>query len=415
MDEIGYMMAQIFLLLLFAELLGLVMKKIKMPEMVGYILGGIIFVNLAVFVPSFGEALHFDIYSVEGDEDNFLNIMGQIGLVFLMFGIGLKTRLSDLLDVGKTAIIVAFCSILIPFAGGFGVYFLFGDDFNVALMVGTAIFASSTTITVNMLNHLGITDSSTGKLIIGLSIIVDIICLILLAVNSTLINPSHEHAWWMNTLVILIFICLIFVFIARTKHRGESRRHLMEKFGLDQDDVRKGLFVIAIVTCFGFTAFSYVVGLSGIVGAFLAGMYFAEFESSSHIREKFDTLTRFLLPFFFLYVGLRLHFDVMGSATLVFALVLFVVAIVTKFAGGWVGCRLCKMDSNDSAFVASCILARGDIAIIVATLAHSQGIFGTDLYAAIIVMAAVTQIVAPMIIKKTYSKSGISKGAVAEE
>lgn len=326
-------------------------------------------------------------------------------MVFLMFGIGLKTKLSDLLDVGKVAITIAAVSIIIPFLGGYAIYFLFGNDTNVAIMLGTALFASSTTITANMLNYFGISETKQGKLIIGISIIVDIICLVILAVNTSIVSPVHEHSWWMNIVVILVFVILVFLFIAHTKKRKEKRQSLMNHLELNMDDVHKGLFIIAIIICFGLTAFSYVVGLSGIIGAFLAGMYFAEFESSSHIHEKFDTLTRFLLPFFFIYVGLRLHFDVMGINTLVIAVILIIIAIVTKYVGGYMGCKICNINNADSSFIASCIVARGDIAIIVATLAHALGLFNTDMYAAVIIMAVTTQIIAPMIINKMYKKT----------
>jgi Kef-type K+ transport system membrane component KefB len=134
-------------------------------------------------------------------------------------------------------------------------------------------------------------------------------------------------------------------------------------------------------------------------------MYFAEFETSSHIHEKFDTLTRFLLPFFFIYVGLGLHFDVMGISTLTIAVALIAVAIITKYLGGFAGCKICRMNNTDSNFVASCIIARGDIAIIVATLAHTMGLFDTDMYAAVIIMAVATQIIAPVVINKMYRKT----------
>jgi Kef-type K+ transport system membrane component KefB len=262
MEEIGYLMLQIFLLLLLAEVLGQVLKKINMPEMVGYILGGILFVNLTVFLPGFGYSIHFNISEIESDSNHFLNVMGHIGLVFLMFGIGLKTRLSDLVDVGKPAIVISLVSIAVPFLGGYAVYYLFGSDTNVAIMVGTALFASSTTITVNMLNYFGISETKEGKLIVGVSIIVDIICLVILAVNTSIVSPVHEHSWWMNILVSLIFVALVFLFIAHTKHRSEKRKDLMDRLDLELEDIRKGLFVVAIITCFGLTALSYLVGLS---------------------------------------------------------------------------------------------------------------------------------------------------------
>ncbi len=407
MEEIGYLMLQIFLLLFMAEVLGKLLKKINMPEMVGYIIAGIIFVNLSIFVPEFGTLLDFNIYEVEADKNHFLNVMGQVGLVFLMFGIGLKTRLDELIGIGKTAIIVALISIILPFIGGFSIYFLFGNDPNVAIMLGTALFASSTTITVNILKFYEMSETKEGKLIIGVSILVDIICLILLAVNTGIVSPVHEHSLWMNIAVIVAFIVLVFFSIYRSSKNMDKKEEIIGRFNITLNDIKKEMFIVAIVVCFGLTACSYLVGLSGIVGAFLAGMYFAEFESSSHIIEKFDTLTRFLLPFFFIYVGLRLHFDVMGINSLILAVILVVVALVTKYAGAYLGYMICKTEKNFASFASACVMARGDIAIIVATLAYGLGLFSTDLYAAVIIMAVITQILAPIFINKIYKKSNL--------
>ncbi|MDD2626223.1 MAG: cation:proton antiporter [Candidatus Methanomethylophilus sp.] len=400
MEEIGYLMVQIFLLLFLAESLGMLLKKAKIPEMVGYILAGIIFINLTIFVPSFSSLIHFDIAEVEGESDHFLNVMGQVGLVFLMFGIGLETRLSELLDIGRTALIVALFSIAVPFLGGFLVYFLFGSDSNTAVMVGTALFASSTTITVNLLSYYQLTDTQEGKTVIGISIVVDILCLILLAVVTNLVSPVHGHAWWMNILIILVFIVAVFAAMAHLRHKAAHRSDLLDRFCSAVPRPGSEWFVLACLVCFGLTACSYLVGLSGIVGAFLAGMFFAEYEAASRIREQFDTLTRFLLPFFFIYVGLRLHFDVMGLNALLMAAVLVVVALATKYVGAYAGCRVCRMEKSQANFTAICTLARGDIAIIVATLAHEIGLFSTNLYAAVIIMAVFTQILVPIIMRR---------------
>ena len=403
MEEIGYLMIQIFILLLMAEGLGKLMGRIGMPDIIGYIGAGIIFVNLTVFT-DLGTALEFDIDEVAGDHSHFLNVMGQLGLVFLLFGIGLETKLSDLLDIGKHALIIAITGIILPFIGGFLLYYVFGTDFGSAVMLGTAIFAMSAAVSVKLLQLLGITDTILGRTVVGIAIFSDIICLILLAVNTAIVSPESEGSLVVDLASILAFVALIFLFIAHTQRRIKHRQDLFDRLDIKIDISHRDLFTVGVVLCLGFTAASYVVGLSGIVGAFLAGMYFAEFEKTTHIREHFETLTKFLLPFFFISVGLKLRLDDMTLDALYIALALAAVAIITKYAGGFLGARACGVKKEVSGFLASCMVARGDIAIIVATLALGMGLFTTDIYAAIIIMAVITQVTAPALMKKSFAR-----------
>ena len=196
---------------------------------------------------------------------------------------------------------------------------------------------------------------------------------------------------------------MIFLFIAHTQRRRRHHADIIDRLNLKVDFSHRDLFTIGVVLCLGFTAASYLVGLSGIVGAFLAGMYFAEFEKTTHVREHFETLTKFLLPFFFISVGLKLRLDDMTFNAVYIAVALAVVAIAAKFAGGYLGARACGVHGSVSGFIASCMVARGDIAIIVATLALSMGLFDTDFYAAIIIMAVITQVTAPVMMKRAFS------------
>lgn len=403
MEAIGYLMIQIFILLLMAEAFGKIMNRIGMPDIIGYILAGIVFVNLCIYT-DVGAELNFDVNLVFADSSHFLNVMGQLGLVFLLFGIGLETKLSDLMDIGKNALVIAVVGIIFPFVGGFLLYFLFGSDTSAAIMLGTTIFAMSTVVSVKLLQLLGITDSRLGKTVIGIAIFSDIICLILLAVNTAIVNPLSEGSIVADIVIILVFIVLVFLFIAHTSKRRKHIRDLFDRLDVTIDISHRDLFTIGVVLCLGFAAASYVVGLSGIVGAFLAGMYFAEFEKTTHIREKFETLTKFLLPFFFIMVGLRLRLDDMTLNALYMGLALALVAIATKFAGGYVGSRMCRVDSGVSSFTAACMVARGDIAVIVATLAAEMHLFNTDMYAAIIIMAVITQVAATPLMKRMYVK-----------
>ncbi len=398
MEEIGYMMLQMFILFCSAVILGKLVKRVGMPEIVGYILAGAIFVNLCIYT-DLGHLLEFHVNIVLRDHSNFINVMGQLGLVFMLFGVGLETRLGQLMNIGKKAMVTAILGIIFPFIGGFAVYYLFGSDYRCAIMVGTAIFAMSTVVSVNLLQSFGVIDSRVGKLVIGIAIISDILCLILMAVNSALVDPD-EGSVIADIAIILAFVLFVLLFIWHTERRKHHREKLLEKLSIEFSHL--DLFMLAIIVCLAFTVSSYIVGLSGIVGAFLAGMYFAEFEKTSHIIERFETLVKFLLPFFFVFVGLRLRLDEMTINALIIGVVLAVVAIIAKFAGGYIGAKMCGVTKETSKFVASCMIPRGDIAIVVASLALSMGLFGTDLYAGVIIMAVITQVSALPIMKRMF-------------
>lgn len=401
MEEIGYMMIQIFILLLLSEIFGKIMHRFGMPDIIGFILAGILFVNLTVYT-DLGELLEFDSRNVFSDHTHFLTVMGQLGLVFLLFSIGLETRLSELMDVGRNALVIAVTGIVLPFVGGFAFYYLIDTDMSGAIMLGTAIFAMSAAVCVKLLQLQGVTDSKLGRSIIGIAIFSDIICLVLMAVSVALANPVSQDGVAADIIIITVFVTLVFLFIAHTSKRRKHITDLFDGLNIKLDFGHRDLFTLAILLCMGFTAASYVVGLSGIVGAFLAGMYFAEFEKTAHIIEKFETLTGFLLPFFFITVGLRLRFDDMTLNAVFIGLGLAAVAIATKFAGGYLGARACRVNKPVSHFTASCMIARGDIAVIVATLALSMGVFTTDIYAAVILMAVITQIAATPLMKRTF-------------
>lgn len=403
MEEIGYLMVQIFVLLLMAEVFAKLFGKLGMPDIIGFIFAGIVFVNLCIFT-DVGAVLEFDADAVLSDNAHFLNIMGQLGLVFLLFGIGLETRLSDLMAIGRKALVIAVVGILFPFIAGFCAYFLFGTDPGGAVMMGTTIFAMSAAVAVKLLQLMGVTDSKLGRTVIGIAVFSDIICLILLAVNSAIVDPVSDGSLLAELMTICLFVVLVFLFIAHTGRRMQKRRDLFDRMNVTVDIGHRDLFTLAIVLCLAFTAASFVVGLSGIVGAFLAGMYLAEFEESSHIREKFETLTKFMLPFFFITVGLRLRLDDMTLDALYIGVVVGIVAVLSKYAGGYVGARVCRVPANVSGFIASCMVARGDIAVIVATLALSMGLITTDMYAGLIIMAVITQVVAPALMRSKYSK-----------
>jgi len=423
MDAIGYIILQIFVLLLIAKVLGQAFEIMKMPSLIGQILAGVIFINLIILYPEIGDALHFYPDEFMHDETNFIHVMGEIGIIFLLFIVGLETRLGDLIKVGRTAMYVAILGIVIPLVGGAALMLVYDPgNVNLALLVGTAMFAMSTGVTIGVLRDLNAMSSKEAKIIIGAAVIDDILCLSLLAIISGIVNENTSNTTIiLNAITVVIFLIITFVGIFKIRGVADRRRARMTNKclcevnpdgtvneALDAKDVHKksrselSFLGIAVLVCFGMSALSYTIGLAGIIGAFLAGMIFAEFKDTVPCEENFNVVTAFMLPFFFIYVGLMIRLDEfdMGMVSLLVAMI--VVAILTKFLGGYIGSAMDKMPRKSSVLIGVSMIPRGEVGIIVASIGLSLGIFTDSMFTVVIMMTLATSIIAPPLITWTY-------------
>lgn len=423
MDAIGYIILQIFVLLLIAKVLGQAFEMMKMPSLIGQILAGVIFINLIILYPGVGDALHFYPDEFMHDETNFIHVMGEIGIIFLLFIVGLETRLGDLIKVGRTAMYVAVLGIVIPLLGG-AALMLFYDPSNVnlALLVGTAMFAMSTGVTIGVLRDLDAMSSKEAKIIIGAAVIDDILCLSLLAIISGIVDKNTDNTTIiLNAITVVIFLIITFVGIFKIRGVADRRRARMKNKclcevnpdgtvndALDAKDAHKksrselGFLGIAVLVCFGMSALSYTIGLAGIIGAFLAGMIFAEFKDTVPCEENFNVVTAFMLPFFFIYVGLMIRLDEFEIGMISLLVAMIIVAILTKFIGGYIGSAMDRMPSKSSVLIGVSMIPRGEVGIIVASIGLSLGIFTDSMFTVVIMMTLATSIVAPPLITWTY-------------
>ncbi len=423
-EELGYILFLIFILLLFAYLLGHLMKKIGMPAIVGQILAGAIFVNLVFLVPELGEILHFDPVHFVENNSHFLNIVGEIGVIFLLFTVGLDTRIKDLLKVGRAATYVAVLSIIFSMLGGYLYGIAMGFSFNVSLMIGTAMFAMSTTVAVEVLRTMHALNSKEAKVIIGAAIIDDIICLTILSVVTNIVSPSAStESIVLNTLVVLIFVFVSFVSISRIRSIADAHRKvqlerrrkghkvagdlILQEGKIHEDSINEAsanATAVAILVCIGLAVLSTTIGLAGIIGAFLAGMIFAEFKDIYPVSNSFNVLTAFMLPFFFIYVGMMVNLSTVTLDMIVILLGMTVVAIVTIFLGGYMGARLGRLKRSSSLVIGSSMIARGEVGIIVATIGLTTGLFDSSMFTVLVLMIILTSLIGPPMITWSYGR-----------
>ena len=420
MEEIASIILQVFILLLSAKLLGSLFERYHLPKLIGEILAGAIFINLIIFMPDIGELINFDVVDFNLNPDkSFFRIMGELGIVFLLFAVGLETKFSDMLKVGKSASTIAILGIVIPFIGGMMFIFIDAIDFNTALLIGAALFGTSTAVGVECLRNMNAMNTREAKLIVSATIIDDILCLALLGVIIGAIKPdANTFSIVANAVIVVVFVLLMFYFISRIHKMVAVRRRMLQRqrereiqecgtsaMACDCEPKPMGELSavgLAIIVCLGLSALSVNIGLAAIIGAFLAGMIFAEFKATIPCEQNFNVITYFMLPFFFLWVGMELQFDRVELSILPLFCAIMVVAIATKYVAGYIGGRRGKLSHDSSHLIGVSFIPRGEVGIIVATIGLTSGVFSANMFTTIILMALVTSIIAPPLMVRAY-------------
>jgi Kef-type K+ transport system membrane component KefB len=366
----------LFWVVLAAAAFGAVASRLGVPAVVGQVLAGI------VIGPSVLGLVR---------PDDFLLSLAELGAVFLLFMVGLETRFRDLLSVGKEALLVAVLGILFPLALGFG-FGLWQDQGNVsALFVGTALVATSVGITAKVLQEMGVLDARFAQVILGAAVIDDILGLTLLAVVSGLGAGESMSAAQVALILGLSvgFVALVLAVGIPLVRRFQPR---LRNLSLAR------MFNVAVVAGLGVAALSTVAGLAPIIGAFLAGMVLAEVKDEVEFESKVHALESFLAPVFFVVVGLQLDLGVLGDTTVIVAgLILTVLAVIGKVAGGLIGAR--SMGGRQALLVGVGMVPRGEVGLIVASLGLAAGVIGKQVYAEVLLMVLLTTVLAPLVLR----------------
>ncbi|NTY01612.1 cation:proton antiporter [Deinococcus sp. JMULE3] len=366
----------LFWVVLAAAVFGTVASKLGVPAVVGQVLAGIL------IGPSVLSLVR---------PDAFMLSLAELGAVFLLFMVGLETRFRDLLSVGKEALLVAVLGIAFPLALGFG-FGLWQDQGNVsALFVGTALVATSVGITAKVLQEMGVLDARFAQVILGAAVIDDILGLTLLAVVSGLGAGESMSAAQVALILGLSvgFVALVLAVGIPLVRRFQPR---LRNLSLAR------MFNVAIVVGLGVAALSTVAGLAPIIGAFLAGMVLAEVKDEVEFESKVHALESFLAPIFFVVVGLQLDLGVLGDPVVIVAgLILTVLAVIGKVAGGLIGAR--SMGRRQSLLVGVGMVPRGEVGLIVASLGLAAGVIGKQVYAEVLLMVLLTTVLAPLVLR----------------
>lgn len=391
MESYGFLM-DLALILLSTKVLGLLTKKVHMPQVVGALLAGVIM----------GPAVLNIIQETE-----FIHKMAEVGVIVLMFCAGLETDIDELKRSGKASFIIALFGVLVPLAGGFAVAYFFNRpgviESNAStsillqnIFIGVILTATSVSISVETLKEMGKLNTRAGNAILGAAIIDDILGIIALTIITSMADSDVKIG--IVLLKILGFLLMVAVagLIVHRIYKGWVQKY--------EGNLRR--FVIAAFVICLLMAYSSEVffGVADITGAFFAGLIITKTTKTNYVAKRFDTLSYILLsPIFFASIGLKVELPSMSKEIILFAVILVIVAIATKIVGCGLGAKVCKYHNKDCVRIGAGMISRGEVALIVAAKGNSVGLMSSNLLGPVVIVVVLTTIVAPILLKVTFA------------
>lgn len=381
------------LILVSTKVLGLLTRRVHMPQVVGALLAGLIL----------GPAC-FNILK----ETTFIHDSAEIGVVVLMFCAGMETDIKELKKSGKASAVIALLGVIVPLIGGFGVAWLFNKpgviDSDAAvsaflqnIFIGVILTATSVSITVETLKELGKLKTRSGNAILGAAIIDDILGIIALTIITSMADSS------VNVVLVLLKILGFFVFAAVTGYIFYKVFKYWEK------RAEKGLrrhAIIAFVYCLLLSYCAEVFfGVADITGAFIAGLVISQTQRTQFLNTKFETISyMYLSPLFFASIGIKVSIPEMSGSIIWFTVLLVLVAVVTKIIGCGLGAKLCGYKNYQSIRIGVGMISRGEVALIVADKGMALGMMGSSFLGPVVVVVVMTTIITPILLKVVFKR-----------
>jgi Kef-type K+ transport system membrane component KefB len=391
MEDTTRLLFNLVLIFAGAKIMGEIFERIKQPPVIGEILAGIL---LGPYV--FGLIHPSDVATSQ-----IYHILAEIGVIILLFTVGLQVRVDEMMKVGVTSLIVATLGVILPFFFGY-LYTLTVEQSTVeAIFIGAAMVATSVGITARVFADLGILDTRVAKVMLGAAVIDDILGLIVLAVVTGVGKGAISYVKiTLVTLEAVGFVLFLIIIGKKLVYHIALRLNFIKS--------RNAPFILAILFCLGLSAVASYIDLAAIVGAFMAGMVLAESNLEFNFSLKFESLYDFLVPFFFVVMGTQVDLSVFTKFNLIgAALILTLFAIAGKLIGCGLGAL--SLGWKEASVVGVGMVPRGEVGMIVASLGLGMGAISTDLYSIVIFMVVATTILTPPVLAKMIAKNFVRK------
>jgi Kef-type K+ transport system membrane component KefB len=396
-----HVLISLAVLLFAAKLFAEIFHKLKLPVVLGELLAGIIVGPFAI-----GALPIFDGKPIVILNETILQI-GQIAGIVILFIAGLQITPREFLRGGAASFTIGACGVIVPFLLGYFVFTIFGLDGLQSVIIATALAATSIAISVSVLTELGKMQTKEARLILGAAIVDDILAIAVLSVVVTMVQtgnmaPDITYIIFLILKILGIFAALLIGAIIIIPRILNTERLWKAKGSVEG---------IVTASFFGASAVAALVGLSPIVGAFSVGMAVASTKIIKRVEEYVDKLEIIFAPLFFAIIGAQVNLTGVNLDVLFLSAIIIAVAIISKLGGCGLPAVMFLREKSKAMKVGIGMISRGEVGLIVAGIGVSSGVLSSNVYTAVIIMVAVTTLITPIWLKKSYSKEPVAAEA----
>jgi len=358
-----------------AKAFGEIAERLGQPAVLGELIGGAI-----VGVSGLG---------LVDPHDPTIHLLAQLGVIFLLFLIGLETDLKRLMSVGGSATAVAIVGVLLPFGAGYAVGVWLGFGTIVSIFLGASLTATSVGITARVLSDLGHLRDPESQVILGAAVVDDIIGLVLLTIVGTLAEGERLSFFSVGRTVAVAFGFVVLAIVI-----GSWLAPWLIK-ALERLRIARGLLFASIVAAFGLAYIAERVGSAMIIGSFAAGLVLARTRLGKRIENEVHEIAQFFIPIFFVSVGAAFDVRSLNGRVLLIGGALTLVGMLGKVVAGFVAKRGLRR-----LVIGVGMIPRGEVGLIFAQIGLSSRLLDAGLYNAVALMVMLTTFAAPMLLRR---------------
>lgn len=377
--QLEQLLLELFVIFVTTKMLAEILERLGLPGVPGEILAGVVLGPYAL------GWIH---------SSDTLSSLAQIGVIFVLFSAGLETSPRALIEVSRKALLVSIAGVVVPFVLGFAYMKLRGAATIESVFIAAAMVATSIGITARALGEMNILSNRTARIILGAAVFDDILGMLVLAVVAG--AASGAGVQWLHLGVVTgeaLAFALFMLFIApRIVQQLHPR--------MEQLSTQNASLVVALSICLLLSWLALRIGMAAIVGAFFAGLTFADYAPRWNLIPRVGGITSFLAPFFFFDIGSRFNVHLLKGSVLTMTIMISLLAIISKMIG--CGGPLMREGWRTALQVGIGMMPRGEVALIVALVGLQFHILSDSAYGIIVLMTVVTTILAPPILRYLF-------------
>ncbi len=381
------------IIILAAKAGGYVAVRLHQPAVLGELLVGLI------LGPTIVDLVHLPFVSDPVLLHEEITDLASLGVVFLMFMAGLEVELDEMLHAGRASLLSGMLGVVVPLFMGAVAALPFGYTDQAAWFIGIILTATSVSISAQTLLELGVLRTREGITLLGAAVVDDVLVLIVLSIFLALGGSANSE----SSVIVVVAKMVLYLVLSAALGWFVLPRIVA---WVDRQPISEGLIAVVVIITLVFAWSAEVMGgLAAITGAFIAGVGLGRSPLRDKIESKMRIITYgFLVPIFFVSIGLEANLREITGALLPFLIVLFVIAVLSKVIGAGLGARLAGFDQTGALRVGVGMISRGEVGLIVAGIGLREAIISPEVFTVVVVLVLLTTLITPLLLRYVFSR-----------